>query len=77
MVENFSNLKKKIYPGTGSTEDRKQNDTNRLAQRPIIIKMAKLKENYKGLKRQRITCKRTPIRPLADFSAKTLLPRRK
>ena len=53
MVENFSNLKKKTYLGTGSTEDPKQNDTNRLAQRPIIIKMAKVKENYKGLKRQK------------------------
>ena len=42
------------YPGTGSTEGPKEDETNRPTPRHIIIKMAKVKdkENSKGSKRQ-------------------------
>ena len=51
-------------------------DTKKSTPRHIIIKMLKVKEKERLLKaaraKQRVTYKRVPIRPSADFSKQTL-----
>ena len=78
MMENFFNLMRgKSHTNPGSSEGPNQEELKETQYRNIIFKMAKLKENLKGSKKNReVTCKGSPIRLTADISIETLQARR-
>ena len=75
MAENFPNLKKEAYIQVQEAQRVPNNmNPNRPTLRPIIIKMAKVKERIlkAAREKQRVSYKGTPIRLSADFSAEIL-----
>ena len=76
MAEIFPNLKEtdiQVQKHRGFKQDESKQPTPRY----IIIKMAKVKENFKGKrKKQSISYKESPIRLSANFSAETLQAKR-
>ena len=78
MAENFPSLKEETdIPVQEAQRVSNKVNLKRLTPRHSIIERAKVKENFKGVKKkQRATYKGTNIRLLADFSADTLQARR-
>ena len=78
----FKEVMAKIFPKETDIQEQKHRVSNKMnpnrpTPRYIIIKMAKVKENFKGeRKKQSISYKESPIRLSADFSAYTLKVRR-
>ena len=81
MKENFPNLVKEIDIQVQEAQKvPNKTDPNRPTPRHIIIKIPKVKEKERTLKRareeHRVTYQGVPIRLSADFSKETLLARR-
>ena len=72
----------KIFPKEKDIQEQNHRVSNKMnpnrpTPRYIIIKIAKVKENFKGeRKKQSISYKESPIRLSADFSAETLQAKR-
>lgn len=75
MAKNFPNLKRKQISGSGITEFQ-QDEFKRPTPRYVTIKMAKVKDNSKGSKKNKDSYTNPLKRLPANFSVETLQVKR-